>query len=114
MSNAEEKSSKASSIKQKKAMRIVCKVKSNHHSAELFANINSLNFFEIVELQTATFMYNYHTIYKSILLLNLMNMVLKPNKKTCSINLMYVYQSNNIAYLLLEYNHGIVLIILME
>ena len=44
-------------IKQKKAMRIVCKVKSDHHSAELFANMNSLNFFQIVELQSATFMY---------------------------------------------------------
>ena len=38
-------------------MRIVCKVKSDHHSAELFANINLLNFFKIVDLQTATFMY---------------------------------------------------------
>ena len=44
-------------IKQKKAMRIVCKVKSNHHSSELFANMSLLNFFLIVELQTATFMY---------------------------------------------------------
>ena len=44
-------------IKQKKAMRIVCKVKSDHHSTELFANMNSLNFFQIVELLTATFMY---------------------------------------------------------
>ena len=31
-------------IKQKKAMRIVCKVKSDHHSSELFANMNLLNF----------------------------------------------------------------------
>ena len=44
-------------IKQKKAMRIACKVKYDHHSAELFANMNSLNFFLIDELQTATFMY---------------------------------------------------------
>ena len=39
------------------AMRIVCKVKSDHHSAELFANMNSLKKIQIVELQTATFMY---------------------------------------------------------
>ena len=32
-------------IKQKKAMRIVCNVKSDHHSLELFANMNLLNFF---------------------------------------------------------------------
>ena len=94
-------------IKQKKAMRIVCKVKSDHHSAELFANMNSLNFFKLLNcrlqhLCTKHFINYYHAIYKSILLLNLMYMVLKPNKKTCSINLMYVQQRNNIAYLLLE------------
>ena len=33
-------------IKQKKAMRIVCKVKSDHHSSELFANMNLQNFFK--------------------------------------------------------------------
>ena len=38
-------------------MRIFCKVKSDHHSAELFAKMNLLNFFHIVELHTATFMY---------------------------------------------------------
>ena len=55
-------------IKQKKAIRIVCKVKADHHSAELFANMNLLNFFKIVELQTATFM---HKAFHQILPCNL-------------------------------------------
>ena len=38
-------------------MRIVCEVKSDHHTSELFTNMNLQNFFTIVELQTATFMY---------------------------------------------------------
>ena len=88
-------------------MRIVCKVKSDHHSAELFANMNSLKFFQIVELQSATFMYK---AFHQLLPCNLQKyFTIKSNvygietkKKTCSINLMYVQQRNNIAYLLLE------------
>ena len=30
-------------IKQKKTIRIVCKVKSDHHTSELFANMKLLN-----------------------------------------------------------------------
>ena len=44
-------------IKQKEVMRIVCKVKSDHHMSELFASMKLLNCFQIVELQTAKFMY---------------------------------------------------------
>ena len=38
-------------------MRIVCDVKSDHHSSELFANMNLLKIFQILQLQTATLMY---------------------------------------------------------
>ena len=44
-------------ITQKKAMRIVCGVKSDHHTSLLFASMKLLNFFLIFELQNATFLY---------------------------------------------------------
>ena len=60
---------------------------SDHHTSELFANMKLLNFFKILEMLTATSMYiAFHQPlpYKlqKYLLLNLMNVVLKLNKKT--------------------------------
>ena len=80
---------------------------SDHHTSKLFGNMKLLNFFKILESLTATSMYialhqplTYNL--QKYLLLNLMDVVLKPNKKTCSINPMYVHQRNYIAYHLLE------------
>ena len=96
-------------IKQKKAMKIVCKVKSDHHTPELFAKMNFLNFYEIVEMQTATLMYK---ALHQPLPCNLQRYFpneysIEHTQKTCSINVMYVQQRNNIAYLLLGWNYGI-------
>ena len=78
-------------IKQKEAIRIVCKVKSDHHT-ELFVNMKLLNFKEIVELQTAALMYK---AFDQLLPYNLQRyFTIKSNEyeietrqKTCSTHL---------------------------